>query len=228
MFESITKRKIKKDFRHLGNILYEKCHGLDFSTFVELPVEYRNMYFPYERSSSLLLYRALDRNVWTKKDSFLDIGCGKGYVLYLVRKRYDFENIDGVELLESLCTIARNNMKKLHMNSHIYHCLAEDFSDYDLYNCFYMFNPCQSLIINRIALKIARSLSRVPREAWLLYSHPNTFEIWENMSSSKEQIEGKIDGYNHRLIYYKLEPEKAVKILKDESCYNLSENYKNL
>ena len=203
-------RKLRKDIRHLGTIVLERLQGLDFTAFEETdPADPREIY-PYERSSAKLLFSMLKNKSPGPSDSFLDIGCGKGYVLVQVTKHFCFSRVAGIEISPSLCRTARHNLAKFGMPVEVFNARAEDFDGYDDYDYFYMFNPCAAALIWKIAGRIADSLRRNPRTAYLLYSHPETTEPWEKISDSVEQIEGVIDGYSHRLVCFTLSPRKSA------------------
>lgn len=215
----IRTRKLWKDLRHIGSILFERMQGVDFTEFEEPDTGDRREIYPYERSSAKLLLPMLKRHHPGSSDAFLDIGCGKGYVLTLVKKNFHFARVAGIEISPSLCQTARRNLKKLGLSAEVFNAKAEDFDEYDNYNYFYMFNPCATTLIVRIAQRVADSLRRVPRTAYLLYSHPETTEPWEKFSESAEQIDGVIDGYSHRLVCFKLSPEKlAGGVSSQETC----------
>ncbi len=55
---------------------------------------------------------AICKNRITKEDSILDLGCGKGYAMYLM-SRHPFKKIYGIEISSKLCTIANDNFKKI-------------------------------------------------------------------------------------------------------------------
>lgn len=206
----IRTRKLRKDLRHIGLILLERLQGVDFTEFEEPDTGDQREIYPYERSSAKLLLPMLKRHPPVPSDAFLDIGCGKGYVLTLVKKHFRFARISGIEISPSLCQTARRNLKKFGLADEVFQAKAEDFDGYDDYNYFYMFNPCAAPLICGIARRIAVSLRRKPRTAYLLYSHPETTEPWEKISESDEQIDGVIDGYPHRLVCFRLSPEKSA------------------
>jgi 16S rRNA G1207 methylase RsmC len=143
-------------------------------------------------------------------DAFLDIGCGKGYVLAFVEKSGLFDRVDGIEISARLCEIARRNLAKLGCRAGVCQIAAEDFADYDRYTHFYMFNPCAPQAVARIESALAASLRRSPRQAHLFYSHPESTASWERWSESIEQDEARIDGYPHRLVHFTLSAAKAA------------------
>ena len=216
MFERCTVRKLRKNIRHAWTILSERLRGLDFTAFEEPPSCEAAWVYPYERSSPRLLLPMLRRTPRKEGDAFLDIGCGKGYVLALVGKSGLFERVDGIEISARLCEIARRNLSRLGCRAEVRQVAAEDFGDYDRYTHFYMFNPCVPQAVARIESALVASMCRVPRRAHLFYSHPESTASWEKWSESIEQDEARIDGYPHRLGHFTLSAAKAAALSSAE------------
>lgn len=61
-----------------------------------------------------MLKRIFDENDFSEKHNFIDMGCGKGYVM-AVASEYLFEKI-GREYTEKLCDICRRNLDILQLN----------------------------------------------------------------------------------------------------------------
>ena len=203
-------RRLRKNLRHAWTIATERLRGLDFTAFEESPAGQEGVIYPYERSSTKLLLPMLRRTPREEGDAFLDIGCGKGYVLAFVEKSGLFNRADGIEISGRLCEIARRNLVRLGCRAEVRQTSAEDFADYDRYTFFYMFNPCAPQMVARIESALAASLRRTPRRAHLFYSHPESTASWEAWSESVEQDEARIDGYPHRLVHFTLSAAKAA------------------
>lgn len=210
MLEACLPRKLRKNVRYALTIAFERLRGVDFTAFEESPLGQEKRIYPYERSSTKLLLPMLRRIPHSPSDAFLDIGCGKGYVLSFVSSLCMFSRIGGVEISRRLCEIAERNLERLGIQAEIFNVPAEEFSGYDSYTHFYMFNPCPPEIVARIAGALAASLRRLPRKAYLFYSHPEETASWERLSDSSEQIEGRVDGYAHRLVCFRLSSERAA------------------
>ena len=210
MIEFIAPRRLRKNIRHAWTIAGEWLRGVDFTAFEESPPGQGDRVYPYECSSPRLLLPMLRRVSPGPSDAFLDIGCGKGYVLSLVSSLFPFARVDGIEISARLCGIARRNLEKLGIRAIVYNIPAEEFGGYDRYSHFYMFNPCAPETIAKIAGALAASLRRAPRQAYLFFSHPEETAPWERLSESTEQIEDRVDGYAHRLVCFRLSPEKAA------------------
>lgn len=64
--------------------------------------------------------RKLFYNRITPEDSIMDMGCGKGYALYIMGK-FKFKHIFGIEISDKLCKIAEKNMNILYPGDKRFH-----------------------------------------------------------------------------------------------------------
>ena len=102
-----TLRKIWQDAAAFNDKVFR--HGCDFSRWVTadsigFSPERGNQYQP----SSGNMVNVLRRYAITKSDAVLDIGCGKGKVMYLL-SHFPFGKIDGIDLSPQLVKIANDN-----------------------------------------------------------------------------------------------------------------------
>ncbi|MES2132267.1 MAG: rRNA adenine N-6-methyltransferase family protein [Bacteroidota bacterium] len=151
----------------------EKLRGIDFSKMESI----RELNLPdnswgYETSGNNYLKKII-RNMEIKpSDHIVDIGSGKGHALYILSS-FPFGMLCGIELSERLCEIASKNMqvlKKTHVN--IKNVDAGLFTDYKSFNYFYMYNPFQSGIMDKVILQIEKSLIENPRQVTIIYKNP--------------------------------------------------------
>lgn len=91
----------------------------------------------------------------TPDDKIIDIGCGKGYAMYLLDK-FGFGQIDGVELHPELSKIAKSNMEILFNDSKhtVYEGNAAEFGKYKDYNYFFLYNPFGRDTLSKVLDKI--------------------------------------------------------------------------
>ena len=166
--------KFLNTFIYRLNIIYEKIVGLDISSTL-FPSDFGfddNYIFRSSSSDSLFLDICLRYLSVSNKDSFLDIGCGKGKVLHQASK-YNFSQIDGIEIVHQISKIARINFDKIKQSrTKIFDIDAITFSKYSQYNFIYMYNPFPSEIMLRVIYKIAKSLKQNNREITLIYNNP--------------------------------------------------------
>ncbi|MDL2237991.1 class I SAM-dependent methyltransferase [Christensenellaceae bacterium OttesenSCG-928-K19] len=158
----------------MDNIIHrfsEAPKGLDFV---------RNVY-PYEKDSDHIWYEKTNKkhlnllfSRFTDKTlPVLDLGCGKGFVLYWLNKM-GFAKVDGVEYNTKLAEIARKNLKIAGMEgkSTVFNVDARDFDRYDDYQMVYLFHPFKGKIMREVVRRLEESLARAPRKFIIVYFYP--------------------------------------------------------
>jgi len=109
--------------------------------------------------------------------TFIDLGSGKGRTL-LMASEFPFRRVIGVELLPSLHHVALENAEKfagqgvsrapmepLCGDARVYEFPAEPL-------VVYLFNPLPEAALGRVLENLKKSLTAVPREAWIVYHNP--------------------------------------------------------
>lgn len=134
----------------------------------------------------------------SEKDSILDIGCGKGKMVFYF-EQLGFGRSDGLEFSKELVSCARKNMQILKKKCKIIHADATAFDEYYNYNYFYLFNPFDENIMHAVMLKIEESYLQKPRKITIIYSNPRCHDqIIESgffhLKHSDENIYRKITG----------------------------------
>lgn len=151
----------------------DKKLGVDFSiweTNAKTGVEplQGNQYQP----STNGLRKVLKKLPITEKDAIIDIGCGKGKAMYMLRQ-FPFFRVDGLELSGYLCGIATENLKTLKLeDSTVVNEDAACFQNYDAYNYFYMFNSFPQATFQAMLDQILLSQKRNPRKMTFIYLNP--------------------------------------------------------
>lgn len=138
-----------------------------------------------------------------KNASFLDIGCGKGYVL-LCAHQYGFQEIAGIEKSPRLAAIARKNLNRANILAQIYQQDAQAFGDFSSYSVFYMFNPFSERVMQNVVRRILESLENNPRQVDILYANPTCHHLIAPHASSLNVVKGKIAGYKSCIVAYQL------------------------
>jgi SAM-dependent methyltransferase len=109
--------------------------------------------------------------------TFVDIGSGKGRAL-LLASEFPFEQIVGVEILDSLHRIAEENVRLFASktpSSVAIRCLCEDAQNWVFPTrplVVYLFNPLLETGLLDLMAKLERSLKQDPRPAYVLYHNP--------------------------------------------------------
>lgn len=169
---------------------FDRVHGTDFSgrlyqNEIGTTKERANDYSP---SPDDLIKMLKKRNL-DGSDSIVDMGCGKGYAMYLMA-RHNFSKVGGVELSSQLCEIANNNLRKTipQKKWQVYNCDAGSWNGYDEYNIFYIYNSFPKVVMEEVKNKISKSFDDKPREIEVWYLYPEFPEVF-------------IDDFHYRLIY---------------------------
>ncbi|WP_165176232.1 class I SAM-dependent methyltransferase [Desulfovibrio sp. ZJ369] len=89
---------------------YENLRGLDFSQPIQGMYNVADDRCDYWPSEKKYVYQALEKINFTNVVKFLDVGCGKGYVLYLATK-YPFQQICGIEYSQNVFKILEGNIR---------------------------------------------------------------------------------------------------------------------
>lgn len=144
-------------------LFYEKPRGLDFSLrqkSKKIKKQGNHGYALTQKKSFDEIMRHLDI---TSKDSFIDIGCGKGgCLLYAIE--HGFGRVAGIEVEKSLYDMAVNNFKRLKLSERveIFNEDAAAFRGYGRYNVFYFFNPFDADIYKRVVDNIINQILENP------------------------------------------------------------------
>lgn len=155
----------------LLSAIKEKWMGLDFSMPDRMYDRRRNDGAMYVVSSYEMLQRLLYYVDTKKYRNFLDVGCGKGYVLWQAKQK-GFARVGGIEYDERLMDICRRNMKvlKIEQEVQLACCDACSFADYGSYDVFYFFNPFKEETMQWVMGKILQQCSG--KEIMLIYYRP--------------------------------------------------------
>lgn len=156
--------------------LGERLRGLDFTVPDRMYDRGRSdgaMYYATPQGILRELFACVDRERFSR---FIDVGCGKGFVL-AEAKKYGFADVGGVEYDEKLCRIARKNMKRLGLRAEIVCTDAAAFDGYGGYDVFYFFNPFRGELMERAVQRIVQQCRG--REIFLVYYRPRYPEAIE-------------------------------------------------
>jgi SAM-dependent methyltransferase len=132
---------------------------------------------PYTASAWSWTRRALNGRAVTGDDVFLDLGCGKGRVLWLAARDYPFGRVVGVERSEELAATARGNLEANRARLQARDVVVDvaDAVAYDVpddVTFAYMFNPFEGDVFRRALANLIASLDRRPRKVTLIYANP--------------------------------------------------------
>jgi len=128
------------------------------------------------------IFQILDWLVLAGSDVIVDLGCGKGRVLCCAAI-YDIKQVVGVEDVEELCHIARNNLQRLRRKrtpAMVIHGKAEDF-DYTQGTVFYMFHPFGPNTLREVLTRIGQGLQQRFRLIRIVYVNPKHDSVLEEV-----------------------------------------------
>ncbi len=123
----------------------------------------------------------------TPEDSFIDLGCGKGWAMQMF-STFPFKRIDGVELNKKLSDIAENNFKTIYGDNDRFHIFNEnvfDFKYLDDYNYIYMYNPFPREVFPDVAKLLKESAKRQGRKVTVIYQNPQKGSLIEDDGTFK-------------------------------------------
>ena len=162
-------------------------HGTDFAGIVRDGNEDgRFEYMPSPVFSFPSLRRYINKNMHGGRGhSVLDIGCGKGLVLRFF-KSLKFDTVSGIEYEKRLCHIARKNLKSAAGKIKVYRADAAEFSMYENYDTFYLYNPFDGKTLEKCADKIIATLDMNPRKLTVFYCNPVYADILKNKGFKEE------------------------------------------
>lgn len=116
---------------------------------------------------------------------FVDFGSGKGRLL-LLASQYHFKRVVGIEFSPQLCKVAKKNLSifkeqyETFGNAEIIESDVVDYEIRDDENVFFLYNPFDKVVINRILRNITMSLEKKQRKIWLIYNNPVYLDIIES------------------------------------------------
>lgn len=155
--------------------VWDLFHGTDFS-YIDKSVgkEGRSPYYATPWASLVALNRYIRKNLSDGKGhAVLDIGSGKGYMLYRFSRR-NFDRVAGIEYDGRLKDIASRNLEKLCGNNkpEIFCGDAAQFGGYGGYDVFYLYNPFDHGILDKVLARITETAKDRNEPMILFYCNP--------------------------------------------------------
>jgi SAM-dependent methyltransferase len=161
-----------------GDIDYDFDHGVD-TTWATIPLRTRvrewlsgGQYQPSEPA----LFRQILHSLPVAPDgfTFIDLGSGKGRTL-LMASDYAFRRIIGIELLDELDAVARQNIARYHGEQQ--KCFAIESQSGDAREfvfprepiVLYLFNPFPEFVLATVLANLHNSLAEFPSPVFVIY-----------------------------------------------------------
>lgn len=153
------------------------------------------------------LRRIFKMKHFSKEDTFVDLGSGKGRTLLIASDYLD--NLKGVEFSEELCDIARKNIivygnktgKNLQDKVSVFCTDVTKYIISDEDNIFYLYNPFNETVLSKFISNLEISISKAPRKVWIIYYYPVHSSVFDDMSIFIKQSSLTMDGV--KCIIYK-------------------------
>jgi SAM-dependent methyltransferase len=190
-------------YSYIRNILalakaryYDKKIGIEAEESL-CPKEDNSLYIDATRYSPSFygrLERMVDYLKLGEKDVFVDLGCGKGRVVFFVALQ-KIKKVVGVEINKDLIAIAKDNLRKLKLNNSPVDLIHLDVVNFDVREgtVFFMFNPFGIKTLEKVISNIKDSLITNPRKIRIVYYCPAycNFLDKENWLIREGEIENK-------------------------------------
>lgn len=97
-FSMQSRAALRRYIREFFSLIYEKVHRLDFTMVYQCDSNEHNN--NYSKSPKKVLQRVFEDIDFSEKHSFIDMGCGKGYVMAFASE-YPFERVGGWSTLRN-------------------------------------------------------------------------------------------------------------------------------
>jgi SAM-dependent methyltransferase len=164
-----TLKFIYQEKKH--ELIYEKKLGIKTAA---LKPQNSHKYYHYQGASYLILEKIIQQIYpHTHLFDFIDIGCGRGRVLF-VAEQAGYKKMYGIELDNELVVSAKENLKtysKKNSNAMI-NIINQNALDYHYGNkpsVYFFFNPFNEEIMNLVLNKI---IAATNSETWFVYVNP--------------------------------------------------------
>jgi SAM-dependent methyltransferase len=187
---------------------FDVRYGLDTCSWSELNVltidsnnkERGVRYQPTRVLPLKKLFRAI-QPMMPENPTLVDYGCGKGRVL-LVASAFGFREVRGVEFAHELCEIATKNCARYKAKAGVkteFRIVEEDAAGRAVSadeNIFFMYNPFDVTVLNKVLDNVSASLRRKPRRIMIVYYNPKWVCVFEQRADFAPLPELSFWGYH--------------------------------
>lgn len=154
-----------------NKIISRSSHDISFNKDMQ---DYQPTF--YGRLEKMIKYLKL-----TSEDVFVDLGCGKGRVVFFASLRR-LKKVIGVELDKELFLAAQKNLVNLKIKRTPIEFVNFDVSNFDVKEgtIFFFFNPFGYETFNKVINNIKESLAVNPRKIRIVYYAPEYLVLLDN------------------------------------------------
>jgi SAM-dependent methyltransferase len=164
--------------RRLGPRLqarWDRVRGLDFLSITEPEAIGLDVRLAHRSAPSGNRYLAAvlrDLRI-TSVDHVIDVGCGKGSAMRVMR-RFPFGRVAGIELSVDLARVAERNFRRLHAeNVEVHAGDAAVFDGYLSFNIVYFYNPFPDVVMSRVLDRMSSAWAGSRLERVIIYNNPS-------------------------------------------------------
>lgn len=126
------------------------------------------------------LRRVFDEMAFPLESGFVDIGSGKGKPL-IIAAEYGFHPVVGVELVESLCAVARANIERLGLAEKVrVECTNGVDYSFGRERVVFLNNPFDAEFLSTMVRRLTEAMAGSDRPAWVLYGNPTWRHVFED------------------------------------------------
>ena len=139
--------------------------------------------YPYEPTPYCILERLANSGYFTKRNTLLDYGCGKGRVSFFLSYHTKCTSV-GIEYNERIYHTALENKKTSSAGNRV-SFLMEDAAKYEVPEAvdrIFFFNPFSVELLHSVVSRIMDSYYAAPREMYLMFYYPSDEYITYLMS----------------------------------------------
>jgi SAM-dependent methyltransferase len=135
----------------------------------------------------------------------VDYGCGKGRVL-LVASAFGFREVRGVEFAHELCEIARKNCARYKAKAGVnteFRIAEADAASHPVSadeNIFFLYNPFDVSVLNKVLDNVSASLRRTPRKIMIVYHNPKWAHVFDERADFVRLSDVSFWGYHFTVL----------------------------
>lgn len=137
----------------------------------------------YEPTRYKTIQKILNALELNKEDVFVDYGCGKGRVVFVVAMK-KIKKVIGLEIDKKMLQIANSNLKNFNKNLSPVELIDIDAANFDPKEgtILFMFNPFGEKTMINVIEEIKKSLKTYPRKIRIVYHNPKLENILKDQN----------------------------------------------
>jgi predicted RNA methylase len=188
LVNSLRENGFLSTVRKIGQRLYYKVKGLDFSTqnIYDLTrtgdyTEHGTALVSTSKDFLSKLIFDLEKSIDTplNRSVFVDYGSGKGSAI-IHAKALGFTKTIGIEFAKELHEIAQKNIQKLHLeNVDSFYADATSYSAPLDTSVIYLFNPFDEVVMEKFILNVLKQKEHFKNDVYLIYGNASS-DILQN------------------------------------------------